>query len=48
MDINCGIYKDNAYKGAIDWVFSRILKYRAENIMPVVSGGFIITVLFML
>ena len=34
MGINCGLYKDNTDKGAIDCAFTRILKIRAENIMP--------------
>ena len=34
MGINCELYEDNTDKGAIDWAFSRILKYRAIKIMP--------------
>ena len=31
MGINRELYKDNTDKGAIDWVFYKILKYRAKK-----------------
>ena len=34
MGINCELYKDNTDKGAIDWVFYKIIKYKAKLIMP--------------
>ena len=33
MGINCELYKDNNDKGAIDWVFYKIIKYKAKLIM---------------
>ena len=34
MGINCELYEENTDKGAIDWAFSRIIKYRANKILP--------------
>ena len=34
MGINCQLYEENNDKGAIDWAFTRIIKYRTNKIMP--------------
>ena len=38
MGINCQLYKESTDKGAIDWAFYKILKYRANRISPGAKG----------
>ena len=39
MGINCGLYKQNTDKGAIDWAFNRILKIRAQINLYMIETG---------